>query len=127
MSFFKKLQNDLHLSSSNENDSKVDDLKGHEAIFLDGERVSIYENRVSPQDIIAYFMSIMPWLKISIKEIEEIGALTFSSSGYADMKEELFLELTVLLEDEFSHFFETYSSGDFIRSTAPESKNATKH
>tara|TARA_A100001011_G_C14234581_1_gene810407 strand:- start:594 stop:977 length:384 start_codon:yes stop_codon:yes gene_type:complete len=127
LSFFKKLQNDLDLPLLNEDNVNRGDLKGHEAILLEGERVSIYEDRVSFQDIIAYFMSAMPWLKISIKEIENINPTSLSFSEYIDIKEELFLELTVLLEDELSHFFESYSTGDLTQSPIPDPKNATKH
>ena len=127
MSFFKDLKKNLDNPSlnSNESDSIPDDQFNF--IELNGSLVSIYDIKVSSVDILSFFQSLVPWVRLSVKDLSDPQDFSETySPSQNEIKTELYNELVFFLEKEFSHYHDEYRSLS-DGSGEPISNSGTKH
>lgn len=127
MSFLKDLKKNLDNPSLNSDESDHIPDNQFNFIELNGNLVSIYDIKVSSVDILSFFQSLVPWVKLTVKDLSDLQDFSeIYSPNQNEIKTELYNELVFFIEKEFLHYHDEYRSLS-DGSGEPISNSGTKH
>jgi hypothetical protein len=126
LSFFSDLKKSLDSSLLNKDEESGIPLNSFNFIRLKERVVSIYLVEVTFLDILNFFQSLIPWVKLTVKDLDENYSSKFTDLTENEIKTELYDELIEFTEREIQHFHDAYPE---LHSVNQETGStfATKH